>query len=79
MTCNTCANNGPCASQQAICQNDPECVDYYNCLMACGPDPNCVATCGLLYPVGETEYFDYADCVICVACYNDCDGPGAGC
>ena len=75
-----CASNGQCASQLNICNNDIDCLDYESCISACAPaDSSCFQVCGILYPFGEQEYYDYALCVVCGACYNDCNGAGSGC
>ncbi len=39
----------------------------------------CVDGCVSLYPFGAQEYSDMAYCVVCGACYSDCDGAGSGC
>ncbi len=32
-----------------------------------------------LYPFGEQEFFEYAFCLICTACYTDCEGTVTAC
>jgi succinate dehydrogenase/fumarate reductase-like Fe-S protein len=39
----------------------------------------CLTTCASQYPTGKQLYEDYAYCVLCVACYVDCNGLAAGC
>lgn len=57
---------------------DPECLDFETCVQACAQnDQACIDNCIALYPNGSSEYIDYLSCVICNACYNDCDGASS--
>lgn len=60
--------------------NEIDCLDYLDCLdFICMGDPLCYPLCDLSYPLGSALYNNYAVCVVCGACYNDCDGFGSGC
>lgn len=42
-------------------------------------DDICFMACGIIYPIGEALYYDYAYCAVCLECYSDCDGASSGC
>ncbi|MEZ4444063.1 MAG: hypothetical protein R3B72_33635 [Polyangiaceae bacterium] len=75
-TCQTCADASACVSQYNTCLNSFDCLDYNACIDTC-VDQLCYDDCGYYYPVGESQFLDYAVCVVCGACYNDCDGASA--
>ena len=62
--------------QYNTCLNSFDCLDYNACIDTC-VDQLCYDDCGYYYPVGESQFLDYAVCVVCGACYNDCDGASA--
>ena len=81
--CNDCAQASCCAQVNA-CLGDTKCNDdYVNCILACpllpgdaGPDAagaakDCVATCGVQFPVGKQEYDTAIGCVD-AACKGQC-------
>ncbi len=74
--CQTCADAGPCMYELDACLYDYDCLDYASCIDPC-VDQACYDTCGAYYPYGEALFLDYASCVVCGACYNDCDGASA--
>lgn len=80
-TCATCATDpgGPCEPEFLACANDFDCLDFSDCLGTCMGDDACIDTCAQLYPYGAQLYTEYAYCVICGACFGDCDGAGSGC
>ncbi len=79
-TCRTCAITAECASQYDTCTNDNDCLDYNDCIGPCTSDDDaCYETCGAQYPFGEQEFFEYAFCLICNACYTDCEGTVTAC
>ncbi len=79
-TCRSCAITGQCSSQHDTCLGDPECLDYDDCISACpNSDSACYDSCGVQYPFGQQEFFEYALCLICGACYNDCEGTPSTC
>lgn len=75
-TCQVCADAGPCLYELDACLYDYDCLDFASCIETC-VDQACYDSCGSYYPYGESLYLDYASCVICSACYNDCDGASA--
>jgi hypothetical protein len=79
-TCRTCAVAGECAKQFDTCSGDQECLDYNACIEPCATgDDACFDACSAQYPFGEQEFFEYAFCLICTACYTDCEGTATAC
>ena len=77
-TCADCAASGPCSTQLDACVADQGCNDFVTCLDPCATgDTACVDACQSKYPAGASLYLDYASCVVCSACYADCDGAGS--
>lgn len=83
VACNDCAQASCCAAVNA-CLGDTRCNDdYVNCILACallpadaGPDAagvakDCVAKCGVDYPVGRAAYDAAIGCVD-AACASAC-------
>ena len=81
-TCLECATTQPyCQTEHNACFSNTECVDFTDCINQCSGEPNCIDNCITTYPNGYTLYIDYVYCVVCTACYSDCDGsdPSYGC
>ena len=79
-TCRTCAISAECSSVYDTCVNDSDCLDYNACIEPCtSGDDACFDACASLYPFGEQEFFEYAFCLICTACYTDCEGTVTAC
>jgi hypothetical protein len=81
-TCATCSQTSYCASQYDTCNNDPtlDCLFFQFCIQPCAStDQACFDDCASQYPDGAQEFNDYAVCVVCTACYDDCMGATAGC
>ena len=71
---------GACAGVYATCSNSQACVDYYMCDAACDAmDQTCRDACSAMHSEGAALYGAYLECLICVECPIDCDGPGSGC
>lgn len=78
MTCDTCfqsavAPGGACSSQYDACTNNQDCIDFFNCLDACGANPSdaCVNSCVNAHPTGTDLYVAIIDCG-CTACSSLC-------
>jgi hypothetical protein len=72
-TCQGCAMNGSCKSAADACTNNPECNALLACLDACSDDA-CGQACTDQHPNGVSDASTYVSCVVCDACYYDCDG-----
>ena len=69
-----------CASQMAACQASADCMSFVDCMSACAPnDDVCLNGCASSYPNGVQLYSDFAYCIVCTACYGDCDGAASSC
>jgi hypothetical protein len=77
--CISCAVNGQCSDSYNACIGTQECTDYINCTSNCGGDPMCAQKCALTFPNGAQLYNSLVVCVICNACFNDCQGQQNGC
>jgi hypothetical protein len=72
--------NAVCAPEANECFNNQECMSFGDCMSACDPtDDACYSGCSTSYPAGEQLYMMFVMCVVCEACYSDCDGSSAGC
>lgn len=68
--CQVCARSSVCEAAVATCQNDPECVAYYQCAqIECGP-VQC-PECAMQHPEGALVYEALINCLGC-ACVHDC-------
>lgn len=76
--CIGCAITVTCAGIYDACVQSQECIAYSDCAGQC-PDPQCLDKCGMSFPEGAGLYDALVVCVICDACYFDCDGASAGC
>jgi hypothetical protein len=77
-SCQECSFNGPCSLEAQACSNNPECIDFINCISECF-DQACYDECSMQYAGGMDDYYNLAICVICDACYFSCDGQSSGC
>ncbi|MBI4700004.1 MAG: hypothetical protein HY744_02370 [Deltaproteobacteria bacterium] len=59
--------------------NDLDCLMFVLCAQDCGQNQSCLNLCAADYPAGAALFNTYAECVVCKACYDDCDGKGSGC
>jgi hypothetical protein len=66
--CQTCADNGPCASALSACNGDPNCLDVSACAGPCGADATCLQSCYSANPSGQLAYQTLANCVYCQQC-----------
>ncbi|MDI1447612.1 hypothetical protein [Polyangium sp. 6x1] len=76
--CIDCATNGPCEGLWLKCTTTPSCQGLLSCLPNC-QDQLCFDKCLQAFPDGIDLYNETAVCLVCQACYNDCDGAGQGC
>ena len=76
--CQECALNGPCQASWDTCLNNPDCLGMLQCFQMCA-DEACPQECFDGYPGGQSDYLDLAFCILCDACYTDCDGGASGC
>ena len=80
--CAECAYGpgGPCVEPYEVCISSDECLALLDCFQSCDEnDPQCYQKCADSFPSGAEQYNDLVICVICDACYNDCDGQASGC
>ncbi|MEO7329633.1 MAG: hypothetical protein ABI193_13725 [Minicystis sp.] len=72
--CAGCAANGPCVDIFNTCLQTPSCDALRSCIDACVPgDPDCKGTCLSEHPAGQQLYGNFATCVFCKNCPNDCN------
>lgn len=69
----TFSPGGACVDELSTCQNSPECFPYVECISNCGGQ-GCEQQCEMMYPAGFEQYWALVNCVLCVDCYNNCDG-----
>ena len=77
--CINCTLDLVCAEEWSKCKAVPTCLDLMYCLAACQNDEACIDSCVQKYPGGANQYNATAACVVCQACYSDCDGIAQGC
>jgi len=53
-------------------------MGFWDCVSQCA-DQACYDGCVQMYPAGAQLYDQLVRCVMCDACYSDCDGTGYGC
>lgn len=72
--CQACtfAPGGQCEDELFTCQNGT-CYSYIDCVSSCSV-PNCEQACQNMYPQGAAEYQALFECVVCVDCFNNCEG-----
>ena len=82
--------NGDCAYEICRaeidgCMAEQSCVDFNDCYVNCVEgtgcvDPQsaeceaCISGCEGTYPEGVEPWYTMMSCLICFACYGDCDG-----
>ena len=76
--CADCALGSPCADIWNKCLSVPDCAQLSDCVGTC-PDQQCVEKCSAAFPGGVDIYNEAAFCVVCQACFFDCEGPTKGC
>jgi hypothetical protein len=78
--CQSCAVEKPCAAQWDQCVTQTSCSSMLACFNSCNNgDQMCYSECYNKFPDAQQLYEDLALCVLCDACYVDCNGLGAGC
>jgi hypothetical protein len=76
--CVGCAVLGPCEAQNDACTSSMECVGLFDCFNQCS-DEQCYQDCVDENPDGAQLYNELVFCLICEACFDDCEGAAAGC
>lgn len=76
--CMQCALQGPCAMEYQACGANSECVAFSDCLAMC-MNAACMDQCAADHPAGVALYNEVTTCVVCGACYADCNGATSGC
>jgi len=61
-----------CCGQAATCAADPACAALESCLLGCGGDYGCRATCGIAHPVGDTTDVPTLDTCVAAHCNGAC-------
>jgi hypothetical protein len=77
--CVSCTVGTVCAEQWAKCASVQPCMDLMYCLASCQNEQGCIEKCQAVYPDGLDIYNETAQCVVCQACINDCNGLSKGC
>jgi hypothetical protein len=62
-SCDDCFHD-QCCDQGETCGESQACLDYWDCAVACGGDPDCRAECDVLYPDGADAYGELEACVV---------------
>jgi hypothetical protein len=75
-TCAECAEGAVCKSQLTKCNNSQACVSMSDCFFSECDDSSCFFECAKKNPTGAKDYIDYAACVECNACSQNCSGSG---
>ncbi|MBL9026245.1 MAG: hypothetical protein JNL21_28885 [Myxococcales bacterium] len=72
--CQSCtfAPGGLCEDELLTCQGGT-CYSYIDCISNCG-GPGCEEQCQMMYPDGAAQYQALFQCVVCVDCFNNCEG-----
>ena len=61
--CAECTADGPCMTEYAACQQNPECIDLFTCHRDCLPsDTTCPDACDQTYPGGLAEFGAFRTC-----------------
>ncbi len=76
--CIACALSTLCADVYDACASEQLCIDFSTCSNACA-DQACYDQCVADNPLGADLYDALLNCILCEACYFDCDGASAGC
>ncbi|MEO7330918.1 MAG: hypothetical protein ABI193_20250 [Minicystis sp.] len=76
-TCGNCAINAQCFPQMNGCISDAECSGLIDCLSTCQDDV-CANACADARPAGMQLYIALITCVLCDACFSDCQGGSSG-
>lgn len=77
--CVNCTVGIVCSEQWANCASVQPCMDLVYCLASCQNEQVCIDKCLGAYPEGVDLYAETAQCVICDACFNDCQGLTKNC
>jgi hypothetical protein len=70
-TCASCVTS-QCCAQATACAADPPCLALEKCLLACGDDYACRATCIETYPVGGQVDVPALDTCVARSCNDQC-------
>lgn len=77
--CVNCTVGVVCAEQWEKCASVAPCMELVYCLASCHDAQGCIDKCLDAFPEGIDVYNETANCVICQACFNDCNGLAKGC
>ena len=77
--CVNCTVGLVCAEQWKKCGSFQPCMDLVYCLASCQDQQGCIDKCLAAYPEGIDLYSETAQCVVCQACLNDCEGLTKNC
>jgi hypothetical protein len=77
--CVNCTVGIVCAEQWEKCATQPPCIDLVYCLASCQNQDPCIEKCLAVFPEAIDVYNETANCVMCNACVNDCNGLAKGC
>lgn len=77
--CGSCINSDcaydACWDAIDVCIMSDPCLALNDCLNSCGQgDPGCWQQCKQAHPAGVAPLEELYDCLMCGACYIDCDG-----
>lgn len=78
-TCINCTIDQVCVDEWKKCASVPSCLDLMYCLSGCQNVQACIDKCVATYPGAVDQYKVTAACVVCNACFNDCNGLAQGC
>jgi hypothetical protein len=77
--CVNCTVGLVCAEEWKQCGSFQPCMDLVYCLANCQDQQGCIDKCLAVYPEGIELYAATAQCVVCQACFNDCEGLTKNC
>ncbi len=72
-TCDTCIQQA-CCSEWAACGSSPGCATLERCLVGCGDNPTCAATCAGGTDAGTNRIYDTAALCLERQCASECTG-----
>jgi len=70
-SCASCVSS-QCCTQLSACAADPKCAPLETCLLACGSDYACRATCVLQNPVAALIDVPTLDACVATSCHAEC-------
>jgi hypothetical protein len=67
-----------CLAEYDTCNANPECFALYECRIDCSiEDTACYDQCEADHPGGVDDLYTLYACILCQACYLDCDGASS--